>query len=49
MSITPLVLACDVMLSMSGRRLRMPIWTAVDGQLLRPAQGRPKPAICLLK
>ena len=45
----PLVLAIEMMLSMLGRRLRIAIWTAVDGQLRRRAQDWAKPAARLLK
>ena len=48
-SIKPLVLACAMMLSMSGRHLWMPIWAAADGELRRRARDRAKPAACLLK
>ena len=46
--IRPVVLACELMLSMSGRRVRMRICPAADGQLQRRAQDRAKQAAWLL-
>jgi len=47
--ITPLVLALQMMLRVWGRRSRMAIWSAMDGQLRRQAQDRTKPAARLPK